>query len=148
MTLNIPFVIVTTSLVIQVAVLFLLAYGYVLKRRLKFRQHGITMVVAVFVHLTAVFVIMVPSFVLAVFPEYIIARPFQLPFLVSLVHIVTGGLALSLGVWRVASWRFRKNLAGCFNKKKFMLSTMIIWLVALLFGITLYTIFNWAILMG
>jgi hypothetical protein len=148
MALNVTFAIVTASLVIQVVVLFLLVYGYLLKRRLKFRQHGITMAAAVFVHLTAVFVIMVPSFVRVVFPEYIVALPFQLPSLVSLVHIVFGALALSLGIWRVTSWRFRKNLAGCFNKKKYMLSTMIIWLIALGFGITLYTIFNWAILMG
>jgi hypothetical protein len=148
MALNVTFAIVTASLAIQVVVLFLLVYGYLLKRRLKFRQHGITMSVAVFVHLTAVFVIMVPSFVRAVLPEYIVVRPFELASLVSLFHIVFGGLAVSLGIWRVASWRFRKNLAGCFNKKGFMRSTIIIWLAALGFGITLYTIFNWTILMG
>ena len=29
-----------------------------------------------------------------------------------------------------------------------MLATLIVWLVALFFGISLYAIFNWAILMG
>jgi uncharacterized membrane protein YozB (DUF420 family) len=146
--LNIFFVTVTASLIIQVVVLFLLVYGYLLKRRLKFRQHGLTMAAAVLVHLTAVFTIMIPSFVRAVIPEYIVTRPFELASLVSVFHITFGALAVSLGIWRVASWRFRKNFAGCFNKKKFMRNTMIIWLFALGFGITLYTIFNWAILMG
>ncbi|MCL4430478.1 MAG: hypothetical protein M1167_06970 [Chloroflexi bacterium] len=148
MALNVVFIVVTASLAIQLAVLFLLIYGYKLKRKLQFRQHGLAMSAAVFVHLAAVFAIMVPSFVLAVIPEYITAHPFELASIVSLFHMVFGAAAISLGVWRVASWRFRKNFAGCFNKKKYMLSTMIVWLVALSFGIALYSIFNWAVLMG
>jgi hypothetical protein len=106
------------------------------------------MATAVFVHLTAVFAIMVPSFVLAVFPLYIVLRTFELVSIVSIFHEVTGGLALALGIWFVASWRFHKDLKGCFNKRKPMLATMIIWVSSLIFGIALYTIFNWAILTG
>ncbi len=148
MAFNIIFAIVTTSLVIQLVVLSLLMYGYLLKRRLKFRAHGVIMAWAVFVHLAAVFAIMVPSFVYAVLPFYIVAHPLELTSIVSLIHEVTGALALALGVWFVASWRFHKDLKGCFNKKKFMLGTIIIWIAALLFGIIQYTIFNWNILMG
>jgi hypothetical protein len=106
------------------------------------------MATAVFVHLTAVFAIMVPSFVLAVFPFYIVPRTFELVSMVSIFHEVTGGLALALGIWFVASWRFHKDFKGCFNKRKPMLATMIVWVSALIFGIALYTIFNWAILTG
>jgi hypothetical protein len=148
MALNLVFVIVTLSLIIQVAVLSLLVNGYLLYRRFKFRKHGIIMATAVFVHLTAVFAIMVPSFVLAVFPLYIVLRTFELVSIVSIFHEVTGGLALALGIWFVASWRFHKDLKGCFNKRKPMLATMIIWVSSLIFGIALYTIFNWAILTG
>ena len=43
------FAIVTASLLIQLAVLSLLIYGYLLYRRLKFRLHGFIMSYAVFV---------------------------------------------------------------------------------------------------
>ncbi len=91
---------------------------------------------------------MVPSFVLAVFPYYVVPHTLELVSIFSLMHEVTGGLSFALGVWFVASWRFRKDFKGCFNKRKLMLATMIVWVTALAFGITLYIIFNWAILMG
>jgi hypothetical protein len=148
MVLDTTFVIVTASLFIQVAVLALLIYGYHLCRHLKFRQHGVIMAYAVFVQVAAVFAIMVPSFVLAVLPLYIISNTLELTSLVSLIHEITGGLAFVLGVWFVASWRFQKSFSGCFNKKRLMLVTMTVWLIALTFGITLYSIFNWSIMMG
>ena len=147
--LNNPFALIaTTSLTIQVIVLLLLLYGYLLKRRLKFRQHGTTMAIAVVLHLIMVFAIMIPSFVFAVIPEYVVRNPLELTSIVGLVHGTAGTLAISLGVWLVTSWRFRKDFKGCFNKKKTMLGTMIIWVASLLFGIALYTIFYWAILIS
>ena len=147
--LNDPFALIaTTSLAIQVIVLFLLLYGYLLKRRLEFRRHGITMTAAVILHLVIIFVIMIPSFVLAVVPNYILPKPLEIVSIVGLIHGIAGVLAASLGVWRVASWRLHKDFKGCFNKKRYMLSTMIIWLTALSLGIILYTIFYWSILIS
>jgi len=147
--LNDPFALIaTTSLVIQVIVLFLLLYGYLLKRRLKFRQHGITMFAAVVLHVAMVFVIMIPSFVLAVIPHYILLTPLEIVSVVGLLHGITGSLAILLGVWLVASWRFRKDFKGCFNKKKIMRGTMVVWVASLLFGVAVYTIFYWAVLMS
>jgi uncharacterized membrane protein YozB (DUF420 family) len=137
------FVVVTISLLIQVAVLVLLLTGYWFLRRQMFRQHGIIMAAAVFVHLAAVFVIMFPSFVYAVFPEFIVVHPLELTSIVSIFHEVTGAIALGLGLWFVVAWRFRKNFAGCFGKRKAMLITLLIWVAALAFGVALYTIFNW-----
>jgi hypothetical protein len=148
MVLDVTFVIVTASLILQVVVLSLLIYGYRLNRRLKFRLHGVVMAYAVFAHLAGVFAIMVPAFALAVLPKFIVAHPFELTSIVSIIHEVTGGLALALGVWFVASWRFRKDFKGCFNKRKLMLATMIVWVAALIFGIAQYLIFNWAVLTG
>jgi uncharacterized membrane protein YozB (DUF420 family) len=132
--------IATTSLTIQIIVLFLLLYGYMLKRQLKFRRHGITMFAAVVLHLVMIFAIMIPSFVLGVVPSFIVPNISGMISVVSLIHVVVGASAVSLGVWLVASWRFR-DLKSCFTKKKFMLWTMIIWLVSLFLGIVLYTIF-------
>ncbi len=132
---------ITVSLVIQIIVLFLLVYGYYLMKKLKFRNHGITMATAVILHLSMVLYVMIPSFVLAVVPEYIVSAPLALPSVVGLIHGILGSVALSIGVWIVASWRFQKNLKGCFNRKKNMLITLIVWGFSLVFGIILYAIF-------
>jgi hypothetical protein len=147
-TFNAVFAIVTLSLAIQIAVLALLIYGYVMFRRLNFRKHGVIMALAVALHMVMVFALMVPSFVLAVLPFFIEVNPFQLTSLVSIFHEITGAIALGLGVWFVASWRFRKNFSGCFNKRKLMVITMVSWLTTLTLGIALYIILNWTILVG
>ena len=140
--------IITANLVIQIVVLFLLAYGYFLKRKLKFRQHGIIMSTALILHLIMAAYVMIPSLVLAVIKEYIIPAPLAMTSIVSLIHVVLGSIALSLGVWIVASWRFRKNFQGCFNRKKCMLKTLTVWVTSLIFGIILYAIFIGPILKG
>jgi hypothetical protein len=132
---------ITTSLVVQIIVLFLLVYGYWLKRKLKFRQHGITMAAALILHLTMVLYIMIPSFVLAVIPEYIVPNPLSIVSVAGVLHGIIGTIALSFGIWFVASWRFRKNLQGCFGKKKIMSKTLAVWVTSLAFGIILYAIF-------
>jgi hypothetical protein len=139
---------ITASLTFQIIVLFLLVYGYWLKRKLKFRQHGITMAAAVVLHLAMVFYIMIPSFVLAVVPDYFVPNPLSLVSVVGVIHGITGAIALSLGVWFVASWHFRMNLQGCFNKKKIMLKTMVVWIISLAFGIILYAVFIGPLLAG
>jgi hypothetical protein len=139
---------ITASLVIQIIVLFLLIYGYFLKRKLKFRQHGITMTVAFVLHLSMVFFIMIPSFVFAVVPEYIVPVPLAIESVVGLIHGILGTITILLGVWLVVSWRFSKNIQGCISRKKYMLKTLTVWVATLVFGITLYAIFIGPVLMG
>ncbi len=133
--------IITSSLIIQIIVLFLLSYGYFLKKKLKFRQHGLTMATALILHLSTVFAIMIPSLVLAVIPQYIFKNPLGAVSIIGIIHGILGASALSLGIWIVASWRFKKNIQGCIRRKKFMLKTLTIWVTALIFGITLYALF-------
>jgi|WetSurMetagenome_2_1015567.scaffolds.fasta_scaffold36404_3 hypothetical protein len=139
---------ITANLVIQIVVLFLLAYGYNLKRNLKFRQHGIVMSTALILHLIMAAYVMIPSFVLAVIKEYIIPAPLATTSIVALIHVVLGSIALSFGVWIVASWRFRQNIQGCFNRKKYMLKTLAVWVASLVFGIILYAMFIGPVLKG
>jgi hypothetical protein len=139
---------ITASLIIQIIVLFLLIFGYFFKRKLKFRQHGITMTVAFVLHLSMVFYIMIPSFVSAVVPEYIVPTPLAIESVVGLIHGILGTITLLLGVWLVASWRFSKNIQGCISRKKYMLKTLTVWVATLVFGITLYAIFIGPVLMG
>ncbi len=140
--------IMTASLMIQIVVLFLLILGYFLKRKLKFRQHGFTMTAAFVLHLSMVFIIMIPSFVFAVVPKYIVPVPLAMESIIGLTHGILGTITLLLGVWLVASWRFSKNIQGCISRKKYMLKTLAVWVATLVFGITLYAIFIGPVLMG
>ena len=71
----------------------------------------------VFVHLGAVLGIMVPSFAV-VLSDIVFVNPTSLTSILSLAHVATGAAALTLGIWFVGSWRFRKNFQGCFKKRK------------------------------
>ncbi len=132
---------VTASLAVQIVVLFLLAYGFMLIRKFRYRQHGFVMAAAVFLHTVMIFSIMIPSFVLAVIPEYIVPSPIELTSIVGLIHAILGSTAVALGAVLVAAWRFKKDFTGCFARKKLMLPTLTVWVAALAFGITLYAIF-------
>lgn len=146
--LNTVTLIITASLIIQIIVLFLLTYGYYLKRKLKFRQHGIIMSTALILHLSMVFYVMIPSLVLAVIKEYIVPAPLETISVVSIIHVILGATSISLAVWIVGSWRFRKNIQGCIRRKKYMLKTLTVWIATLIFGITLYALFIGPLLMS
>ena len=141
MPLDTTFLIVTFSLIIQLVVFALLIIGYIYKRKQKYRLHGLVMTSAVVIHLVAIFAIMVRSFVQAIIPEFILVNPVELVSIVSIIHGVLGATAAILGTWRVASWRLRKDLTGCINKRKYMLATITVWSAAIIFGTALYLIF-------
>ncbi|HSV50230.1 MAG TPA: hypothetical protein VLH35_07925 [Candidatus Acidoferrales bacterium] len=138
----------TASLIIQIVVLILLFLGYSYKRKLKFRQHGLAMATAVVLHLVTILAIMIPSFALAVLPQYIVPQPLMLVSLVGLIHGITGIVAIVLGLYLVAAWGFRVDFTDCFRRKKIMPITLTVWLVALILGIILYAIFYGPLLFG
>jgi hypothetical protein len=128
---------VTISLVLQIVVLVLLFSSLALKGKKKFRQHGITMVIAVVLHTITILTVMLPSFVLGIIP-YISTNATDTIAIIAAVHGITGIIAAVLGVWIVASWRLRASLQYCAPKKKIMLVTLTLWVIALLLGILLY----------
>jgi len=140
--------IATATLVLEIAVFVLLIVGFIYKRKLKFRLHGTVMASAVALHLITILVVMIPSFVLAVVPDYIVPEPLLLVSLVGLIHGVFGVIAISLGVYLVAAWGFRRNVQGCFTRKKIMLTAITLWLVALLLGFLLYGLFYGMLMAG
>jgi uncharacterized membrane protein YozB (DUF420 family) len=139
---------ITANLIIQVIVLLMLSYGYFLKRKQKFRQHGLVMASALIIHLIMIFYVMIPSFVYAVVPHYILVRPQELASIVGLIHGILGSITAVLGVGLVALWRFQKNVEGCFKRKKFMIPTIAAWISSLLLGILLYAIFIGPLIAG
>jgi uncharacterized membrane protein YozB (DUF420 family) len=126
----------TSNLIIQIAILALLTYGYMLKRKFKFRQHGKVMATAVFL----VFGIMIPAFVI-ITSQFIVPSPLILPSVTSLVHAIAGSTALIMGVWLVAAWGFKKDFKGCFKRRRFMPITFTVWTTAIAFGVIFYVIF-------
>jgi len=139
---------ITASLIIQIIVFFMLLYGYLLKRKQKFRQHGIVMASALIIHLIMIFYVMIPSFVYAVVPHYILVAPQEIVSIIGLIHGILGPIAVVLGIGLVATWRFQKNVEGCFKRKKFMLPTLAFWLATLALGIMLYAIFIGPLIAG
>ena len=136
-----------TSCVFQIIMLLLLFYGLILKRKMKFKEHGIIMFVATFAHLVLVLAIMIPSFALAVVPYYILASPFDFVSIIGLIHGVLGTLAVALGLLLVLAWRLSKDVSGCFKRKRVMLPTFVIWATSLVLGLVLFWIFYGPMLM-
>jgi uncharacterized membrane protein YozB (DUF420 family) len=125
----------TISLSVQIVVLILLAFGYSLRGKKKYRQHGIVMLTAVVLHILTILTVMVPSFASFFGAPNIV---FDLLVIASLVHGLLGSIAVVLGIWLVASWRLQKDMQMCFAKKKIMRGTLTLWVIAILLGIFMY----------
>lgn len=146
--IDIFFIILLASMIIQFFVLALLFYGYWLYRHKAFHRHGMVMASALFVHLASVIAVMLPSFAFAILPAYIAVNPADSTSILSIVHGVLGVVVIGLGLWFVASWRFRKDIKGCFDKRNPMLITLSFWVLTLLIGIALFGRLYWSLLMG
>ncbi len=141
------FLVGTLTLLLQLAVFFLLVGGVLLKRRQMYREKGFAMFLAVFLHLVTIGVIMVPSFTLGLVP--IIAKsPTQTVSMLSLLHVILGGTAAVIGVWIVGTWRFRRSLQYCAPKRRWMKVTFWVWLSSLGSGFVFYLVLFKSLLFG
>ena len=137
----------TASLIVQIVVLAVLIASYVLKRQKRYRGHGITMSVAFVLHLTTIFAVMLPSLI-----SYL-SSPGTLNFsdasvIISLLHASLGVIGVSMGGWLAASWHLRKDLGPMFAKRRIMLPTLIVWIIAILIGIYIYLSLYYTIIVG
>jgi uncharacterized membrane protein YozB (DUF420 family) len=126
----------TASFGIQLMVLGLLLGGLWLKAAKRFRQHGIVMLIAVVLHAVMIFVWMMPSFNLFISPGSINLA--DITTVIIFVHAFTGIVTIVLGFWLIVGWRLKEDIRTCFAKKRVMLVTITLWLIALVFGIILY----------
>jgi uncharacterized membrane protein YozB (DUF420 family) len=125
----------TLSLVVELVALGLLLFGYNLKRNKNYRNHGITMTAAVVVHLILIFGWMIWSF-LSFFSGPVDYA--NLLIITSLVHVVLGIIAATLGIYLVAAWHLQLDVQGCFARKLIMDATIATWIIAIALGIALY----------
>ena len=57
---------------------------------------------------------------------------------VTVVHAILGGTALATGIWIAGSGHLQTSIANCIKKSYVMQYLIITWIIALIFGITLY----------
>ncbi|HTY47122.1 MAG TPA: hypothetical protein VMB46_05605 [Methanomassiliicoccales archaeon] len=59
-------------------------------------------------------------------------------FLLIFIHAMIGVTVLILGIYLIGAWGFRKETQGCFKRKKIMITTFSLWMVAILLGVAIY----------
>ena len=127
----------TYSLILELAALVVLWTGFAIQRRRTYRRHGFTMSVALAAHAVAIIAVMVNTF----------RGYFAVPgganfgdslFLLIFIHATIGVIVLILGIYLVGAWGFRKETKGCFKRKRIMIATFTLWMVAILLGVTIY----------
>ena len=137
----------TVSLAVEVTVLVLLTIGVSFKNRKKFRHHGITMAVALSMHIITILTVMIPSLVLGFgAPGTIDLRNWLV--IVALLHAALGTIAAFLGAFPVLSWHFKADVQTCFAKKKIMLAAIALWVTSFLLGVPMYISFYATRLLG
>ena len=131
----------TISLALQIAALTFLVVALALKNKKSYRQHGITVTIALLLHIITVAAVMVPTF------STFFTSPGTLVLdavvIISLAHVALGFVALALGIGLVTAWHFKADLKSCFANKKAMRPTLVLWTVSILLGVVMYVIF-WA----
>ena len=128
--------IATLSLIVQIVTLSIVISGYIMKRKLRFIQHGKLMLIAVIMQFISFLLIMGPAFFIIV--ENGFAQKPILLSTVTIIHASLGGTALATGIWITGSWHLQTSIVNCVKKRKIMRYLIITWILALTMGITLY----------
>jgi hypothetical protein len=136
--MNIIVLIASLNLIVQIMTLATVISGYILKRRMRFVEHGTLMLVAVAMQFVAFLLVMGPA--LLIILENGLVQKSILLSTVTLVHAILGGTALATGIWITGSWHLQTSITTCIRKRKIMRYLIITWILALSFGITLYVL--------
>ena len=126
------------NLSLQIATLLILLAGLALKRKQKFLLHGFSMLVAVVLNALSFFVVMGPSFYSM--KDFVSSHPFDELAIATLGHAALGTLAEILALGLIVLWHFQSSTQGCMRRKKLMKATFLLWVMALVIGIFLYTL--------
>ena len=128
------------NLILQVVMLMLIVVSLVYKSKRKFKIHGGLMGIAVILHLSSLFAVMLPSFIDNY--DYFVTVTSELGVQTIWIHAVPGAIALILGIVLVAAWALRPaNIASCSKLKRIMDMTTLLWFISLMFGIASYIVF-------
>jgi hypothetical protein len=124
------------SLILQVAILFLLVLGLPLSRgqgsKKNFVRHGYSTLAALVLHSILIFVVMIPTLIEG-------TSEFSTLTFLALVtvwsHAVLGTLAWILGIVVIGAWLWKgPSKMTCTLWKKWMMPTFIIWVISIVNG--------------
>jgi uncharacterized membrane protein YozB (DUF420 family) len=137
--MDIPVILLSqVNLVLEIIILMVLFAAFALKRKGKFLKHGSTMLAGVVLNILSFAIVMGPA-LFSLGQNGLFDHPGRLYF-VTLAHAGLGGTALVLGVLLVASWHLQTSTQSCMRRKKIMRLTFVLWVLALILGILLYTL--------
>ncbi len=127
------------NLVFQIVIMVILFAGaYYARRRRDFKLHGGVMEVALILNLVSIVFVMAPRLFGAL--SYLVSTLVQVPTELAVVHPVLGGLAEILGVIAVVRLRPCGSKMGT-STRTLMRTTIVIWTLAFLFGLSVYVAF-------
>lgn len=137
--MDIPVILLSqANLVLEIVILMVLFAAFALKRKGNYLKHGGMMLAAVVLNILSFVLVMGPA-LFSLVQNGLFDHPGRLYF-VTLVHAGLGGTALVLGVFLVASWHLQASTQNCMRRKKIMRFTFVLWVLALILGILLYTL--------
>lgn len=125
---------------LQVGLALLLSLGFIFKRRGVFFLHGAFMLIATVLNAVSFLLVMGPS--LLGFGRVVVDYPLSKFSMAIVAHASLGSIAEILAIWIVGSWRLRSETHYCIRRKRIMLATAVLWLIALSLGVLIY-IFNY-----
>ena len=126
------------SLLLQMAIMLVLTVGWWFKRRHSYAKHGIIMGIAVALHTTSIFVVMVPSLMAS---TGLFANLLNRLALTILPHSVLGSIVEILGIYLLSIWASNRGVSkACFKNKMIMKATIALWVVELVLGIYIYVL--------
>jgi uncharacterized membrane protein YozB (DUF420 family) len=134
--MNYIVLIATLNLVVQLVMLSIIVSGYILMRRTRLIGHGTLMLVAVIMLFFSFLLVMGPALLIIVGNGFF-KRPILLS-IITIIHASLGATALVTGIWITASWHLQNSIDNCKKRKPIMPYLFVIWIMALIFGITLY----------
>ena len=133
------FIINDLNLLIQILTLAIIFVSLYYKQKGKMKNHGASMALAMFLHLLTFLIVMGPIF-FQYFSYYSTSFGETLAQ-VTWLHAVPGAVSLILGIFLVVIWAINtSNVAGCYKRKRIMDTTILLWMISLIFGIATYVL--------
>ena len=127
------------NMLAQIITLAIILISFYFKKKGKIKQHGITMGIAVVLHLLTFILVMGPIFSQN-FSYYSIELGVSW-VQANWIHVVPGVLVLVLALFLVLAWVIHvSDIAPCYKRKRIMDATLLLWIISLAFGILTYVL--------
>ena len=129
-------VLADVNLLLQLAIMLILAVSLWFKFKHKYMKHGTIMGLAVALHTISIFVVMVPSLLAS---TGLFADLLNRLTLVILLHAILGSLVEILGLHFLSVWALNRWVSKeCFKNKMKMRVTIVLWVIEFVLGVYVY----------